>query len=313
MTHDSILIFADYLVARHPQTESRAQWVSSIGELETALLAAAPSLIALVLPPKSPLLPEVIERCQQLQPSAPVWIAPFHAESDIPLASPAWLRPRLLSALGCSGGGSEAAARVEALTVLAGGIAHDFNNLLTAIRCYSEILHDELSEAAPSLRDRTSEILLATQRAALMSRQLLTFSGRATPHAERIDIPAWLPALSGVLRSILSEQTTLRLDVSPAPLWVEADRNQLEQVLTNLVTNAHEAMPHGGSLEISATRVALPARNPTQLPAGNYVEFCVSDSGTGVASHRLSLGGTGCLFQGMVATAASRADPLSQP
>jgi signal transduction histidine kinase/CheY-like chemotaxis protein len=285
MTHDSILIFADYLVARHPQTESRAQWVSSIGELETALLAAAPSLIALVLPPKSPLLPEVIERCQQLQPSAPVWIAPFHAESDIPLASPAWLRPRLLSALGCSGGGSEAAARVEALTVLAGGIAHDFNNLLTAIRCYSEILHDELSEAAPSLRDRTSEILLATQRAALMSRQLLTFSGRATPHAERIDIPEWLPALSGVLRSILSEQTTLRLDVSPAPLWVEADRNQLEQVLTNLVTNAHEAMPHGGSLEISATRVALPARNPTQLPAGNYVEFCVSDSGTGVPVH----------------------------
>lgn len=118
-----------------------------------------------------------------------------------------------------------------------------------------------------------------------MSRQLLTFSGRATPHAERIDIQEWLQALSGVLRSIPSEQTTLRLDVPPAPLWVEADRNQLEQVLTNLVTNAHEAMPHGGSLEISVTRVALPARNPTRLPAGSYVKFRVSDSGTGVPVH----------------------------
>jgi signal transduction histidine kinase/CheY-like chemotaxis protein len=285
MTHDSILIFADYLIARHTQADARVQWVSSMAELETALLAADPSLIALVLPPKSPLLPEVIERCQTLRPSAPVWIAPFYAESDAPLASLAWLRPRLLSALGCSGGGAEAAARVEALTVLAGGIAHDFNNLLTAIRCYSEILHDELAEAAPSLRDRTSEILLATQRAAFMSRQLLTFSGRATPHAERIDIQEWLPSLSGVLRSILSEQTTLKLNAPPAPLWVEADRNQLEQVLTNLVTNAHEAMPHGGSLEISATKVALPARNPAQVPAGNYVEICVSDSGTGVPVH----------------------------
>ncbi len=285
MTKDSILIFADYLVARHPEAESQVQWVSSIGELEAALLAAAPSLIAIVLPPRSPLLPEVIERCQALQSSSPVWIAPFHVESGPLLASHAWLRPRLLSALGCSGGGPEAAARVEALTVLAGGIAHDFNNLLTAIRCYSEILHDELSEAAPSLRDRTSEILLATQRAALMSRQLLTFSGRATPHAERIDIQEWLPALGGVMRSILSEQTTFTLDTPREPLWVEADRNQLEQVLTNLVTNAHEAMPHGGSLEISATRLALPARNQTQLPAGDYVEFRVSDSGSGVPAH----------------------------
>lgn len=282
MPNTPILIFADYLVAQDEKAESRVRWVTSMAELEAALHAGPPSLIALVLPPQSPLLPEIIERCQALQPTSPIWIAPFRVGDDGPVTTTAWLRPRLLSALGCAGGSAEAAARMEALTLLSGGIAHDFNNLLTAIRCYSEILHDELNEAAPTLRDRTAEILLATQRAALMSRQLLAFSGRATPHAEQIDLQTWLPALNGIMRSILGEQIALRLDEPSEPLWVEADRNQLEQVLTNLVTNAREAMPHGGSLEITAAPQTLAPRNQAQLPAGDYVEISVSDSGTGV-------------------------------
>ncbi len=283
MHNDSILTFAECDTFPTVAEGSFGAQARSIAELEVMLQSASPSLIILRLAPDSPTLPAAIARCHTLRPTAPVFLAPLAPQSNPPVHAPDWLRPRLLSALGHSGSGAEATARVEALTQLAGGIAHDFNNLLTAIRCYSEILHEELVDSAPELRDRTTEILLATQRAAVMSRQLLAFSGRATAHRERINLQEWLPWLSSLLRSILDEHTSLQLHSPEWAMWIEADRNQLEQVVTNLVINAREAMPQGGELEIRAGLLNLTACNPAQLPAGDYVEIDVSDTGVGVA------------------------------
>jgi signal transduction histidine kinase len=279
MHNDSIITFAEFAPSPEIAQGSLGAPARSIAELEALLQSGSPSLIVLCVSPDSPTLSAAIERCHTLRPTAPIWLAPIDASPN----APDWLRPRLLSALGHSGAGAEAAARMEALTQLAGGIAHDFNNLLTAIRCYSEILHEELTDSAPELRDRTAEIFLATQRAALMSRQLLAFSGRATVHPERINLQEWLPWLSSLLRSILDEQISLSLHSPELAVWIEADRNQLEQVVTNLVINAREAMPQGGELEIRASQLTLTTRNPAQLPAGDYVEIHVSDTGGGVS------------------------------
>lgn len=282
MHNDSILTFADIPSSPSAPEGSVGGRARSVAELESMLKSDAPSLIVLCLAPDSPTLPAAVALCRALRPTVPVWLAPVDAQTGTSLISPEWLRPRLLSALGNSGASAENAARMEALTHLAGGIAHDFNNLLTAIRCYGEILHEELTESAPDLQDRTAEILLATQRAAVMSRQLLAFSGRATAHPERINLEEWLPLLGSMLQSILGEQISLNLHSASSTVWIEADRNHLEQVLTNLATNAREAMPQGGELEIRATPLTLSARNPAQLPAGDYVEIRVSDTGAGV-------------------------------
>jgi len=282
MPTDSIIVLAEN-GPRSGEGDSRIRWTKSVSALREALAGADLSLVMLALDPASPTLAEALRSCQSLRPGVPVWIVPdATVRETLDEPSPA-LRALLLRALGVTSQGPKTAARMEALTSLAGGVAHDLNNLLTAMRCYGEILHEELAETAPDLRDRTSEILLAAQRASLLSRQLLAFSGRATAHPERIDLRDWLPALESILRSILSEQITLDLPPPTDPLWVEADRNQLEQVLTHLVTNAREAMPNGGRVAVVAALCAPGARNDARLPAGDYAEIVVTDSGPGVA------------------------------
>lgn len=282
MPTDSIIVLAEH-GPRLASGDSRIRWAASVTGLKEALAGEGISLIVLALDPGSPMLAEALRCCHSEQPAIPVWVAPDAAVRDaLDEPSPA-LRSLLLRALGVTSRGPETAARMEALSSLAGGVAHDLNNLLTAIRCYGEILHEELAETAPDLRDRTSEILLAAQRASLLSRQLLAFSGRAAAHPERIDLRDWLPSLEGIFRSIVSEQVSLDLPQPKDPLWVEADRNQLEQVLTLLVTNAREAMPNGGAVAIVATLRALGACNEARLPGGDYAEIAITDTGPGVA------------------------------
>jgi two-component system, cell cycle sensor histidine kinase and response regulator CckA len=169
--------------------------------------------------------------------------------------------------------------KMEAVGLLAGGVAHDFNNLLTAIRCYGELLHDEV---APALRDRTAEIMRATQRASALTGQLLIFSRKHPPQPELIDLNLSIASLRELLSSFFSEHVNLVITPAPEPAHVEVDRNQLDQVVINLCLNARDAMPHGGTLTIHVRLVTLGLDNQHNLPAGPHVCIEVADTGTGM-------------------------------
>lgn len=172
--------------------------------------------------------------------------------------------------------------KMEAVGLLAGGVAHDFNNLLTAIRCYGDILHDDLAVIAPDLRSKAGEILKATARASALVRQLLAFSRKQVLQPEFLDLNHVVDELKGLLRSLLSESTSLEIDLHESAVNVEVDRSQVEQVLINLAINARDAMPDGGSLIIrTATRTIYPGEHQ-DLPPGRYAELRVIDTGTGM-------------------------------
>ena len=152
-----------------------------------------------------------------------------------------------------------AAQRMEAIGRLAGGVAHDFNNLLTVIGGYAGFLIDRA--AAKDIRRATTlEVIQdATERAALLTRQLLAFSRRQVlqPRAARPE-RRWCAELERMLRRLIGEDIELvHAPRSRASALVQADPGQIEQVLMNLVVNARDAMPQGGTLTVETANVEL--------------------------------------------------------
>ena len=143
------------------------------------------------------------------------------------------------------------AQKMEAVGRLAGGVAHDFNNLLTAILGYGELILAQ-AEESPELRANVEEILAAANRAASLTRQLLAFSRRQTLQPEPLDLNEVVRGIDKMLRRILGEDLTIELGLAPGLPAVEADRNQVEQVLINLAVNARDAMPGGGTLRFAS-------------------------------------------------------------
>lgn len=173
--------------------------------------------------------------------------------------------------------------KMEAVGLLAGGVAHDFNNLLTAVRCYGDMLHQDLAEMAPELQAKTSEILKATARASALTRQLLAFSRKQILQPEVLDMNGVISDLQDLIRSLLSESVTLKFDITSESACFEADRNQIDQVVLNLCLNARDAMPQGGLLTLSVNTIVITGPNPGNLEPGRYVELIVSDTGIGIA------------------------------
>jgi PAS domain S-box-containing protein len=167
--------------------------------------------------------------------------------------------------------------KLEALGQLAGGVAHDFNNVLAAISGYAQLVHDDLGADDPRQRD-LDEILKAAERATKITRQLLAFSRHQSPAAAPLDLVEMVHELGRMLRVLLP--ITIVLRVSPErggqPIWVLADRGQLEQVLMNLAVNARDAMPDGGTLSIDVRTGATPATTHTAV-------LEVRDTGTGMS------------------------------
>ncbi|CAM2821889.1 response regulator [Rariglobus hedericola] len=172
--------------------------------------------------------------------------------------------------------------KMEAVGQLAGGVAHDFNNLLTAVRCYGDMLHDELTEIAPQLKARTSEILKATARASSLTRQLLAFSRKQVLQPEVLDMNGVIADLRDLVRSLLSENVTLDVTFLPEDSCFEADRNQIDQVVLNLCLNARDAMPQNGVLSLIIQGLEVTGANTHQLAPGNYVQLTVRDTGIGM-------------------------------
>jgi len=176
------------------------------------------------------------------------------------------------------------AQKIEAVGQLAGGIAHNFNNLLTAILGYTELL---LSRLDPDDADRSDleEIRKAGERAAVLTGQLLAFSRKQTAMPEDIDLNCTLTDLQEMLRRVVREDITLTCDVAPAPAFISIDRNELEQVILNLVLNARDAQPGGGHIRLEVAHVhSSEALNlgSQVLPRGEYVRLSVSDNGPGI-------------------------------
>jgi signal transduction histidine kinase/ActR/RegA family two-component response regulator len=177
------------------------------------------------------------------------------------------------------------AEKMEALGRLAGGVAHDFNNLLTIIMGYSHILTDSLTGDQP--RSAALEITEAAERAAAMTRHLLSFSRRQVRRVEILDLNQVISRAQPLLRRLIGEDVTLAVTLDPALAAVEADRGQIDQVLINLAANARDAMPYGGTLEILTRNVnvdetSMRQDGGRQLRHGSYVSISVKDSGHGM-------------------------------
>jgi two-component system cell cycle sensor histidine kinase/response regulator CckA len=174
--------------------------------------------------------------------------------------------------------------KMEAVGRLAGGIAHDFNNLLTIIMGYSQVLLTELGPQHP-LRGKIEETLKAGERAATLIRQLLTFSRKQSLDPKILSLNTAVTSLESLLRRLIGEDIQLVSKLDPTNGRLRADQAQLEQVLVNLVVNARDAMPKGGTLTIETAQVELtrsPVYHLTSLPPGPYVRLAVSDTGCGM-------------------------------
>ena len=175
--------------------------------------------------------------------------------------------------------------KMQAVGQLAGGVAHDFNNLLTVIIGNSEFLLGRHQAGDPSFGE-INEIHQNAIRAANLVRQLLAFSRQQTMQPRVLDLGIVTSELGEMLRRLLREGIDLRMDAA-ADLWpVHADEAQITNAVINLVVNARDAMPKGGTVTIRATNQSL--REPMLLgsatmPAGDYVRVDVADTGIGIA------------------------------
>lgn len=175
--------------------------------------------------------------------------------------------------------------KMEAIGQLAGGIAHDFNNLLTVIKGSTDMLLLDVGPGDP-LRPDLEEIDQSVDRAANLTRQLLTFSRKQVTEPQVIDLNSVVLHTEKLLRRVLGETIEFTSSLHPGPGAVRADRGQLEQILINLAVNARDAMAGGGRLTISTDRVALTearAGFPEFVPAGEYTLLSVADTGTGMS------------------------------
>jgi two-component system cell cycle sensor histidine kinase/response regulator CckA len=174
--------------------------------------------------------------------------------------------------------------KMQAVGQLAGGVAHDFNNVLTAIIGFSDLLLLKHKPGDPSFADLMS-IKQSANRAAGLTRQLLAFSRRQTLRPQILEIPTHVDDLTVLLKRLIGEQIALHVDHGPAIWPVKADLVQLEQVVVNLVVNARDAMPNGGSITIRTRNVPEAEAATlayTGMPAADYVLIEVEDTGTGM-------------------------------
>jgi signal transduction histidine kinase/CheY-like chemotaxis protein len=174
------------------------------------------------------------------------------------------------------------AQKMDAIGQLAGGVAHDFNNILTAIAGYSHLV---LESATESQRQDIEEIVKAADRAAALTRQLLSFSTRHVVERTLLDLNALIGDAVTVLRPLIGEDIELTTRTARSLPLVKGDRTQLEQVLMNLVINARDAIDGTGTITIDTSTADLAEGETSATPApspGPYVVLRVGDTGGGM-------------------------------
>lgn len=175
--------------------------------------------------------------------------------------------------------------KLEALGRLAGGVAHDFNNRLVIIMGYAEMLRRALPKGGVQAQ-QAEMVLQSAQRAAELTRQLLAYSRRQVLKPTAFDLNLAVDGMRRLLERLIGDDIEL-VTVCAAKGFVYSDSGQVEQVILNLALNARDAMPRGGKLTIETRDrdVAVPGDEP--LPAGEYLELIVADTGVGIAEDAL--------------------------
>jgi PAS domain S-box-containing protein len=176
------------------------------------------------------------------------------------------------------------AQKMDAIGRLAGGVAHDFNNLLTAIGGYAELVGASL-DAGDARQSYITGISQATDHAASLTRQLLTFSRSQELRLAVIDLSQVVANVEPMLNRLLGERIELVVRPTEAPCRTLADRNQIEAILINLAVNARDAMPEGGTLSIETANVILDEEyrlHHAEVSPGEYATIVVSDTGIGM-------------------------------
>ncbi len=175
--------------------------------------------------------------------------------------------------------------KMEAVGRLAGGVAHDFNNILGIISGHAELL--ESNAPGKAERARAQKIISATEKASSLTRQLLAFGRKQVMSPELLDLSMVMEGLNSMVDCLMGAEIQISIQASTNLGLVRADQSQLEQVIMNLATNAHEAMPGGGTLKITIDEYEC-GDDQTELPAGEYICLSVSDTGVGMTEETQS-------------------------
>lgn len=181
------------------------------------------------------------------------------------------------------------AQKMDAVGQLAGGVAHDFNNLLTVLLGHLSLLRLGAMNAAET-RTALDECFHASQRAAELTRQLLTFSRRKPVELQSLELNGLVANMTRLLHRVVGEHITIETSFAPGRLHVRADAGMLEQLLMNLVVNSRDAMPGGGCIHLDtgeATFTAAQLDAHPQRRAGRFARLRVSDTGSGIAPELL--------------------------
>jgi signal transduction histidine kinase len=176
------------------------------------------------------------------------------------------------------------AQKMEALGRLVGGVAHNFNNLLMVTMGYTEMLL-ERHRNVPEDRADLEEIHRAAARGELLTRQLLTFGYRHNAASTRIDLNRAVTDLRGMLTRVVGDHIQLTIAVAPAAMDVLIDLADVEQLVVNLVTNARDALPNGGTIHVELEPETIEHEDgSSDVPATpqQYVRLRVRDNGTGM-------------------------------
>ena len=181
------------------------------------------------------------------------------------------------------------AQKVESIGRLAGGIAHDFNNLLAVIGGYASHLLDQHTPGDPEYPE-LSEIRNAVETGAQLTQQLLTFSRRRASNPEALNLNRIVERDCSMLRRTLGKNIDLVTRLDPSLGLVRVEPVEMSQVLLNLAVNARDAMPGGGKLTIVSSNATISDGQGSvapAVPAGQYVQLTVADTGTGMTKEVL--------------------------
>lgn len=166
----------------------------------------------------------------------------------------------------------EQSARLESIGRLAGGVAHDFNNILTVIVSYAETLLEQPDATVVSQAGEA--IQQSAMRATKLTQQLLAFSRRQVMRVETVDLNAIVLATVSMLGRLIGTDIIIRTDLTANDAWVQVDPSMIEQMIMNLATNARDAMPDGGQLNLSTVR--------KYRDGAAWIQLSVADTGCGM-------------------------------
>jgi two-component system cell cycle sensor histidine kinase/response regulator CckA len=182
------------------------------------------------------------------------------------------------------------AQKMEAFGQLAGGVAHDFNNILTVILGNASILQlTDLDEETKT--SAIAEIIKSAERAANLTRQLLTFSHRQPIQASNMDLNEVVKNITTMLQRLIGEHISLVTLYAPGGALIHADRSMMDQVLVNLAVNSRDAMPKGGRLTVQTAVATIDERMTHTKPGtrpGEFIRLSVTDSGQGIEPEHLA-------------------------